>query len=50
MKYIYINDYKDDSELYNVKDETDEAIIWEGDKIKIILTKGEINDFNITFL
>ena len=35
MKYIYINDYKDVSELYNFKDETDEAIIlWEEIKLK----------------
>ena len=49
MKYIYNNDYKDDKELYSVKDETGEAIRLEGDKIKLILTKEEINDVKNIF-
>ena len=49
MKYIYNNDYKNDKELYSVKDETGEAIRIEGDKIKLILTKEEINDVKNIF-
>ena len=49
MKYIYNKHYKDDAELYSVKDETGEAIRLEGDKIKLILTKEEINDVKNIF-